>query len=279
MTLHPQVKEMGRDLLPILGGEALVTLNLVIDKAFAAMLDTGSVATLEYADRARVIPQTLLESTLLMVAYASWSNLRAENRIEEARAAVDQSMRWVIALSAPVLAGLFIGRHVLIEMLFEHGEFTPEDTQITSDVLAWYLPGVLTNLVGILAVRAHVVEHNLRLILTMGALCMVSNATLNALLVGPMGLNGLALATTLNMVLVPGIYVWALRGVLPWPRRRWLEALGIAAASIIIAVVVERVFGTPKSIASPVLWLASLPCFALLGLGWWWTHPGKRTSA
>jgi peptidoglycan biosynthesis protein MviN/MurJ (putative lipid II flippase) len=163
-------------------------------------------------------------------------------------------------------------------MLFEHGEFTPADTQITSDVLAWYLPGVLTNLVGILAVRAHVVEHNLRLILSMGALCMVSNATLNTLLVGPMGLNGLALATTLNMVLVPGIYVWALRGVLPWPRRRWLETLSIAAASIIVAVTVERVFGTPKSIASPVLWLASLPCFALLGLGWWWTHPSKRKS-
>ena len=123
--LHPRIQQMGKDLIPILGGEALVTLNLVVDKVFAAWLPSGSVATLEFADRARVIPQTLLESTLLMVAYATWSNLRAQDRLEEARHAVDQSLRWVIALAAPILAGLFIGRHVLIQVLFEHDQFTP----------------------------------------------------------------------------------------------------------------------------------------------------------
>jgi putative peptidoglycan lipid II flippase len=210
-----------------------------------------------------------------MVAYASWSNLRAEGRIKEARLAVDQSLRWVIALAAPVLAGLFIGRHVIIEILFEHGQFTTENTVHTASVLGWYLPGVLTNLVGILVVRAHVVEHNLRLILIMGAVCMVSNATLNAVLIGPMGLNGLALATTLNMIVVPGLFLWALRSVLPWPRREWFAALGIALASIAVAAGVELGPGHPLEISSGVLWLASVPCFLLLGLGWHLTRPGQ----
>ena len=156
--LDPTIAAVGRDLAPILGGEVLVALNLIVDKAFAAHLPSGSVATLEYADRARVIPQTLLESTLLMVAYASWANLRATGRIGEARAAVDQALRWTLTLAAPCIAGMFIGRVALIELLYERGAFLAEDTTRTAAVLGWYLPGVLPTLLGILAVRAHVLE-------------------------------------------------------------------------------------------------------------------------
>jgi len=273
LALDPAVAEVGRDLAPILGGEVLVALNLVVDKAFAAVLPPGSVATLEYADRARVIPQTLLESTLLMVAYASWSNLRAAGRVREARAAIDQSLRWVLALAAAPLAGMFIGRFVLVSLLYERGAFTPDDTLRTASALAWYLPGVLPNLLGILAVRAHVVERNLRLIFVLGMVSVAANGLLNALLMGPMGLDGLALATTLNMLLIPGVYLWMLRDrVAPQPGP-WLAALGVAAAAAAVAVGVELGPGPPRSLLDPVLWIAAVACFGLLGLAWRVTRP------
>lgn len=269
LQLHPEVRRVGRDLAPILAGEVLVALNLVVDKAFAAWLPVGSVATLEYADRARVIPQTLLESTLLMVAYASWSNLRAEGKVAQARAAVDQALRWVLALSAPVLAGMYIGRQVLVRVLFEQGAFTPADTLATASVLGWYLPGVLPNLLGILAVRAHVVEGNLRLVFVLGAVSMAANTVLNLMLMPHMGLEGLALATTLNMVLVPGLYLWRLRPHLQVDRNAWAKTLAVAASAVAIAVFVELGPGAPTELSSPVLWAAAAPCLGLLGLGWW----------
>ena len=145
-------------------------------------------------------------------------------------------------------------------------------------MLAWYLPGVLPNLVGILAVRAHVVERKLRLILVLGLVSVLTNALLNALLMGPMGLRGLALATTLTMFLVPGLYLWALART--WQvrptrvnLRPWALALGLAAAAAGIAAGVEWRWGPPDSLRDPLLWAAALPCFALLGLGWRWTRP------
>ena len=242
----------------------------MVDKAFAAWLPTGSVATLEFADRAKsdstniVGEYTFNGGLRQLVQYA-----RPKPIARKLRKAVEQSLRWVLALAAPMLAGLFIGRHVLIQLLFEHDQFTPENTATTASVLAWYLPGVWTNLLGIMVVRAHVVEHNLRLIWIMGAVCMVSNCVLNALLIGPMGLEGLALATTLNMVLVPGIYLWALRKKLPWQVGSWLKVAAIASASVAVACLVElSPNGHPKSIDSLKLWGASIPCFVLLGLGW-----------
>ena len=278
LTLDPAVKAVGRDLAPILGGEVLVALNLVVDKAFAAFLPTGSVALLEFADRARVIPQTLLESTLLMVAYATWSHLRAAGRMAEARAAIDQALRWVLALAAPPLAGMFIGRTVLVSLLYEGGAFTPADTAATASALAWYLPGVLPNLLGILAVRAHVVERNLRLVFVLGLVSVLSNGAFNVVLMGPMGLDGLALATTLNMLLVPGIYLWCLRDRLELDPRKWLSALGIGVASAGVAVGVEVGAGAPTTLTDPVLWCAAALCFGLLGLAWRVTAPPRATA-
>ncbi|MEC8423919.1 MAG: lipid II flippase MurJ, partial [Myxococcota bacterium] len=273
LRLDPAVRQVGRDLAPILGGEVLVALNLVVDKAFAGTLESGSVATLEYADRARVIPQTLLESTLVMVAYATWSNLRASGRLHEARRAVDQALRWTLALSVAPVAGMFIGRFVLVSLLYERGAFTPADTAATAGVLAWYLPGVVPNLLGILAVRAHVVERNLRLVFALGAASLLANAAFNAVLIQPMGLEGLALATTLNMVLVPGVYLAFLRRHLDSRAREWAVVLGVAAAAASIALFVELGPGAPTSLRDPVLWSSAVACLALLGLAWRVTRP------
>lgn len=273
LQIDPEVRQLGRDLAPILGGEVLVALNLVVDKAFAATLDPGSVATLEYADRARVIPQTLLESSLLMVAYASWSHLFARGEVVSARQGVARSLAWVASLASPVLAGMFIGRHLLVSTLFERGAFTPADTLATASVLAWYLPGVLPNLLGILAVRAHVVERNLRLVLALGVGSLALNTTLNALLIGPLGLQGLALATTLVMVVIPGLYLGLLaRGwgsawgrILPGAGLPSVAFVGLSAA---VALAVELGPGAPRAWSDPTLWGAAATCLAILGAAW-----------
>ncbi len=277
LRLDPAVAQVGRDLAPILGGEVLVALNLVVDKAFAGLLPAGSVATLEYADRARVIPQTLLESTLVRVAYATWSNLRASGRTGQARRAVDQALRWTLALAAPPIAGMFIGRLVLVGLLYERGAFTPADTAATASVLAWYLPGVLPNLLGILAVRAHVVERNLRLVLGLGVTSLLANAAFNALLIGPMGLQGLALATTLNMALVPGLYLWFLRDRVASRGGEWARALAVVAGAASVATLVELGPGPPTDLLDPILWAAAAACFGLLGAAWWVTR-APRTA-
>jgi putative peptidoglycan lipid II flippase len=265
LRLDPAVVGVARDLGPILGGEMLVALNLVVDKGFAAWLPSGAVATLEYADRARVIPQTLLESTLLMVSFATWSRLRAEGAMDEARRSMGQSMLWTAAIAAPCLAGMYIGRSVIVSLLYERGAFGPEDVQATATVLGWYVPGILPNLIGILAVRAHVVERNLRLVLVLGAVSLSVNCLLNALLIGPMGLSGLALATTLNMVVVPGIYLHQLRGSLAVEGAGRVGALAGLAA--LVAIAVELGPGAPRSLADPVLWGAALACVGLLAAG------------
>jgi putative peptidoglycan lipid II flippase len=275
--VDPAVMGVLRDLAPILGGEMLVALNLVVDKGFAAWLPSGAVATLEYADRARVIPQTLLESTLLMVSFATWSRLRAAGDMDQARRSMGQAMMWTVVVAAPCLAGMYIGRNVLVALIYERGAFDQASVIATASVLGWYIPGILPNLLGILAVRAHVVERNLRLVLTLGAVSLCVNGALNLLLIGPMGLSGLALATTINMIIVPGIYLSQLRSSLVLAS--WRPAAGLLAIALALAIAVELGPGAPVGLSDPILWVSAVLCLLLLATGMRWVAPPSRATA
>jgi putative peptidoglycan lipid II flippase len=275
IKLDPTIQRVGKDLVPIFGGEVLMAFNLVVDKGFAALLTSGSVATLEFADRARIIPTTLLHSTLVMVGFATWSNLIAKGKRGQARHNMDQTLRWTMGICAPILAGMFIGREVLIGLMFERGAFDVSATMNTASVLGWYIPGILPTLLGILAVRAHVVERNLGLILAVGVASVAMNFSMNQLLVGPMGLHGLALSTTINLSLMSFIYVACLVPVLPKNLiKRWLPSMGIVIISIVIAGGWEIIMGAPSSIQDPSLWCAAAACCGLLALsgGLIWTE-------
>ncbi len=264
--LGPRLRQALKRTLPLLAGEGMVALNLVVDKAFAGTLEPGMVSLLEYAERARLIPQTLLEGSLLPVAYAAWAHLVARSDREAYAAQLAQSLRWVAAWSAPPLAGLFIGRQVLVGLLFERGAFGPDDTVAAAQALGWYIPGLWSVMLGTLAMRAHVVEGRLRPIVVLGALSIALNTTLDALLIGPMGIDGLALASTMVWTAAAALY---LRGVVPTLRHaggRWLPAGSIAAASALTAIGVELWWGPPTSLTDPVLWGAAVVCFGLLGL-------------
>lgn len=277
LRVDARLRKAARDALPLLGGEVLVAMNVVTDKAFAGLLESGSVSLLEYADRTRFIPQTLLESTLLPVAFATWANLIAHEQRDAFSRSVDQSLRWVAAWTAAPLAGLFIGRHALTRLLYERGEFTAEHVAASADAFGVYVPGVWAMMLGTLAMRAHVVEHRLRIVFALGLVSVVLNIGLNSIFVRPLGINGLALASSIVWWVVPTLYLWflrpTLRGVVRW--QQWAPVLGIALGSAAIAATIELLDLTPQSISDPTLWLASIPCFALLGAAFLVTRPPR----
>ncbi len=247
----------------LLVGELLVALHVLADKGTAGLLQAGSVATLEFASRARVIPQTILEGTLVMVAFSTWSRLRAEQRPDEARAQMAQSLRWTIAIAAPVLAGMFVARHLIVALLFQRGEFGAEDAARTASMLAWYLPGVLPTLLATLAMKALVVERNLALVAWMGLGSLVLKVALNVVLVQGIGLDGLALSSTLVSLLVAAVYVRSLR----LQHAGLARNLAVVTVSACVAAVVEVRFGAPTSPVDPALWIAALALVAVLGVG------------
>jgi putative peptidoglycan lipid II flippase len=252
---------------PVLVGEAMVALNLVVDKGFATSLASGSVTLLEYADRARVIPQSLLESSLLVVAFNTWAAARARGDRVEQRNGVAQALRWVFLLAPPMLAGMVIGRDVIVSLLFAHGEFPLEGVQPCADALGASVPGIMASLVGALLVKAHIVEGRYRLVLALGASSMATNAVLNLLLAPAFQLVGLALSTSLTTALVSVVSWSLLRAPGEPPPRLAADGLLVLLASSAFALALLPV--RISELSDPRLWAAAAPLVALLALGAW----------
>jgi putative peptidoglycan lipid II flippase len=264
-----ELRDAARAVAPVLTGEAMVALNLVVDKAFAANLGSGAVSLLEYADRAQMIPRTVLESTLITVAFNAWARTRAAGDVTEQRRAVTRALLWLLLLAPPVLAGMSIGRVALIELLYGGGAFSEENVARTASALDAFLPGVLFSLLGALVVKAHILDGRIRLVLGLGVLSFTMNATLDAILVRAWDLPGLATATSLTTVTVTVISLAflapSLRGTIPLRVAAGAVALATAAALLAIGA---RVSGfAPVTVSDPALWFASIPCFALLVAG------------
>lgn len=252
---------------PVLGGETMVAFNIIVDKLFAGTGPEGSVSLLEYADRARMIPATLLESTLLVVAFNAWAAARARGEDEGRHRAVATALWWVASLTPPVLAGMAIGREALIRLIY--GGFSDAHVNIVAATLGAYLPGVFVSLLGGLIMKAHIVEGRYRIVLLLGIGSFFGNVALNALLMPSLGLPGLAWATSINTAIVTAVsfafLLPSLRGAFP-ARQGWF-AIGLAAASAAITAGTLVVGFRPATVMDPALWAASVPFFALLAIG------------
>lgn len=271
LTAPRELWDAGRALGLVLVGETLFAANTVVDKQFAAALPAGSVSILEYADRARLIPMTLLESSLLVVAFATWARARAAGDERGFHRAVSTAIWWVVLLAPPVLGGMVVGREAMVAALFEHGVFTPADTPPTAAALGAFLPGVLATLCASLCIKAHVVAGRPRAVLALGVLSFVINITLNALFMGPFGLVGLAWSTT-GAGLTVAAAAWMMfpaeaRAALP--ARRWGVAAGLLAGTAALTVAAVTTAPAPASVLEPRLWAWAVPFVVLLAAGAW----------
>lgn len=279
-TVPPSLLRTGRAFLPVLVGETLVALNVVVDKQFAASLPAGSVSMLEYADRARLIPQTLLESSLMVVAFNAWARARARDDDRGRHEAVARAIWWVFMLAPPALGGMIVGRLALVRALFEHGAFSPESSAPTAAALGAFLPGVFASLLGALVVKAHVVAARYRLVLALGILSFGMNATSDAIFVGPFGLVGLAWSTTVTNLAVVAV---AGRALLPEVRGRLApgplrEALVVVAGSAALTLLATQLLPAPESVTTPTLWLLAIPYVALLAWAGWRVRHESETA-
>jgi len=100
-------------------------------------------------------------------------------------------------LSLPASMGLMVLSRPIIRVIFEHGEFTPYATDITSSVLFFYAIGLVAyGGVRIMVAAFHAMQDTLTPVKT-AFYTLIINIVLNVILMVPLKAGGLALATSI----------------------------------------------------------------------------------
>ena len=188
-------RSVWRDFLPMSIGANFGQVNLLVDNAFASYLATGTITQLGFATVIFSNAEYLTIFSLAEVAFARFA--AADRRGGEAlEDELRLNLRYMLLLAAPIAAGCLGFGTPLARTLFERGEFGPDSTSAVARILACLAPEIV--FMGYFACFWRLLFARRRLLslvwTSVGAMAL--NGALNAVLMRPLGISGIALATS-----------------------------------------------------------------------------------
>lgn len=251
----------------LLSPATLITVDIIM----AREIPKG-IATLNYAYTMFMFPVTvgimnlgyvLLPYLSTQVVQRDWAGLGHT---------VSVTVRVLVFVTVPVAAGLWLVSDDLVATLLQRGRFTAEDTQLVGATLRAYVWGLL--FAGLWTVQTKILNalQRVRAIFAVSALAFAVKIAANAVLSGPLGAAGIALATALFYGLSWALLEIWVRRTVPlhlevnlWPR---CGAMLAGGALLVVAVLGLRAALAPLSPPAPVRLALEVAVGGAVWLGW-----------
>ena len=208
---HPGVRRVAWLMGPRMLGLAAGQINFIVSTVLASGLPEGSITALNYAFQLSQLPVGVLGVSVAVALFPTLSRDAALGRLPEIRRAVSGSLRVLIFLAAPLTAALIVLAEPITSVFFQYGLFSERSAERTASVLAFFAIGLVGHIVVHVLSRSFYAMQDTRTPVTWAVIGVAFNVPLMLWLVGPMGVEGLALALSLTTLLEVGGLLVALR--------------------------------------------------------------------
>jgi len=134
----PNVRRIVKLMAPIVFGSSVAQISLLLDTVIASLLFAGSISWLYYADRLMEFPLGIFSIAVATVILPSLAAQHVAQSAERFSATLDWALRVLLLLGVPATAGLILLAGPLVSTLFQHGEFSLRDLDMTRWALMAY---------------------------------------------------------------------------------------------------------------------------------------------
>lgn len=223
--------------VPIVLGSIFAQLYVLANLNLASRLPEGSVSALNLADRLRQFPLGFFAVAVTTVLFPTLSGMWAKGDKQGFRDATVNGIRFVEFVCIPAAVGFIVLAEPLVRLVYERGAFTPEHTSLTAAALTAYAPAIAGMAAQSVITFVFYSSQETRVPVALSIGTALLNITLDALLVGPLGLVGLALAHSISMT------AGAFAGLYLLKRRLSRLPLRVLAVSVLKALACSLVMG------------------------------------
>lgn len=234
--LTPEVRLLGRRILPVVFGASLYQINLLVGTILASLVADGAVSFLYYADRVTQLPLGVVGVAVGTALLPALSRQLAAGDEAAARASQNRGLEFALLLTLPAAVALVVIAEPIIAVLFERGAFGPADTLAT----AWALMAYATGLPAYVLIRVltpgFFAREDTSTPVRIAAVAMLANIVLNLVLMQIWGHVGIAAAAAVSAWLNAGLLALTLkrRGQLAPDTRLSRRGPRIVAASLVM---------------------------------------------
>lgn len=200
---HPAVKQMLTEIGPIVLGVAVNQIYFAINRIFASWLAEGTISSINYANKLMMLPMGIFVAAVANAIYPAL----AEFSLKKDRKSLANTMKGglvsVLLVAAPAAVGLAVLAEPIVRLLFEHGEFTHDDTLMTAWALICFTVGLVPMAANMIITRVFYALEDVTTPVKIGGLSILLDVVLSLVLFKLMsyGGGGLALANSLAALL------------------------------------------------------------------------------
>lgn len=201
---HPGVTQIRRLMLPRLASSGIYQLNNFMDSIFgslAAIVGEGGVAVLYFAYRLVQFPIGVFSNAIAQAILPTFSTQVLENDQDNLKTTLSWGLRVVLFVMLPMSAVFMVLAQPLVSTFFGGGRFDVHSANLTSNALVFYSIGLCayggTKILQccFFALKDTVTPAKI------AGLSLLLNIILNALLMFPLKIGGLALATSISGII------------------------------------------------------------------------------
>ncbi len=199
-SLHVKAEtgKFTKEFLPAIWGNSTAQVSAFLDTWLASFLLSGSISYLYYSNRIFQLPLALFAIATSTAIFPKVSRLIKQNNQQQALKYMQKAF-WFLAtvLMLSTLGGFILSREI-VQILFQRGAFSVNDTTHTSMILKMYMLGLLpyglNKLFSLWLYAAHLQKKAAKI----ASYSLISNIFFSLMLIKPMGAAGLALASSIS---------------------------------------------------------------------------------
>ena len=241
-------------------------INLLVGGVIASFKQ-GAISWLYYSDRVYQLPLGMIGIALGVVLLPEVTRLVRRDDPRGASESMVRGMELGLLITLPAAVAMIVIPIPIINVLFQRGEFTPDDALQTGMALRGFalgLPGYV--LIKVLQ-PGYFARENTRAPMMMAAVTVVVNIVVSLLLFGPLGHVGIAIATTVAAWVNVALLAAGLKGLVHPGKLFWRKTFLTILASLAMGVIVWFGHQLLGSWFDAVFWKQCIALGLLIGLG------------
>lgn len=187
--------------VPIIISGGLEQINYLIDRTLASSVyPNGGITILNYANRLNLSFTSIIVVSLLSVLFPQIATLIAKKDFLKLSGSIEKNLIAITILAVPLTVGIIFYSDELVELIFKRGNFTNNDTKMTSICLKYYTISFFAIAIREIILKIFYALKATKTALFNSGIGIILNIILNIILAKYMGLPGIALATSFSII-------------------------------------------------------------------------------
>lgn len=236
-----ETRLIGKLMIPRTLGVAITQLNQVVVTMLASLLPVGSIAVYNYANNLQAVPIGIIGIPFALAIFPLLSSAAAENNEQQFVDYLLGVIRKILFLIIPILILILLLRAQIVRVVYGTGAFDWNATINTADTLAFFALGLIAQTLIPLLARAFYAMSNTKTPFIIGVIAELICIIAALLLMKPLGVAGLALATSIGAMVNLVMLAVALRQRLHSSEKNQIMPLiyKVSIAALAMGVIVQ----------------------------------------